>query len=226
MHNPTVMLEFVRGPLFQFALLVFIAGMFYRLVRVLHLGWQSDKVPPKGSAAQGIVKSYLKGFLVLPFWPWVKNTFERNPVTYLAGALFHLGLFTVLLLGTAHMLVWKSLIGFGWPTLPMPIVDWLAAGAIVAMMALLINRVVNPVMRLITGPAEWINWLVVFVPMVTGYIMTHHLFLTYDRAFTLHMLSVDILLIWIPLSRISHFMFYLFSRTIHGSQFGKRSVSP
>ena len=41
-------------------------------------------------------------------------------------------LFTVLLLGTAHMLVWKSLIGFGWPTLPMPIVDWLAAGAIVA----------------------------------------------------------------------------------------------
>ena len=44
--------------------------------------------------------------------------------------------------------------------------------------------------------------------------------------FSLHMLAVDVLLIWIPLSRISHFMFYFFSRTIHGAQFGKRAVTP
>ena len=55
------------------------------------------------------------------------------------------------------MLVWKSLLGFGWPTLPLPIVDWLAAGAIVAMIALFINRLVNPVLKLISGPAEWLN---------------------------------------------------------------------
>jgi nitrate reductase gamma subunit len=219
-------LEFARGPFFQVALLVFIAGMFYRLVRVVALGWKPDRVPPKGSQLGGVAKSYLKGLLILPFFPWVKNTFNRNPVTYLAGALFHLGLFTVLILGTAHMLVWKSLLGIGWPTLPTPIVDWLAAGAIVAMIALLINRLVNPVMKMLTGPAEWLNWLFVFVPMVTGYIMTHHLFFVYEKAFSIHMLSVDLLLIWIPLSRISHFMFYFFSRTIHGSQFGKRSVSP
>ena len=58
----------------------------------------------------------------------------------MAGGLFHLGLFVVLILGTAHMLVWKSLLGFGWPTLPLPIVDWLTAGAIIAMIALFINR--------------------------------------------------------------------------------------
>ena len=72
-------------------------------------------------------------------------------MTYLAGGLFHLGLFVVLFLGTAHMLVWKSLLGFGWPTLPLPIVDWLAAVGIVAMIALFINRLVHPVLKLLTG---------------------------------------------------------------------------
>jgi hypothetical protein len=32
-------------------------------------------------------------------------------------------------------------------------------------------------------------------------------------------------LIWIPLSRISHFIFYFFARAIHGQEFGKRGVS-
>jgi nitrate reductase gamma subunit len=224
--NWTDVLEFARGPLFYACLLVFVAGMFYRLMRVLMLGWGNDRIKNKGSKAAGVVKTYLKGILVWPFIPWVKRTFDRNPVIYLAGGLFHLALFTVLILGTAHMLVWKSLLGFGWPTLPLPIVDWLAAVGIVAMIGLLIHRIINPVMRLITGPAEWANWGVVFVPMVTGYIMTHHLFFRYEVLFSLHMLAVDLLLIWIPFSRIGHFMFYFFSRSIHGAEFGRRAVNP
>ena len=42
-------LEFARGPLFYAALIVFVGGMMYRLVRVLLLGWKPDKVPGKGS---------------------------------------------------------------------------------------------------------------------------------------------------------------------------------
>lgn len=219
-------LRFARGPLFQVALIVFIGGMAYRLMRVLLLGWGRDRVPAMGSKAAGVLKSYLKGILIWPFIPWVKDTFRRNPLTYVAGGLFHLGLFVVIFLGTAHMLVWKSLLGFGWPTLSLPIVDWMAAVAIVAMLALLVNRLVNPVLRMISGPAEWANWGVVFLPMVTGYIMTHHLWFGYTTLFSLHMLAVDLLLIYIPLSRISHFMFYFFSRTIHGTEYGKRGVTP
>lgn len=219
-------LEFARGPFFQVALLVFIAGMTYRLVAVLALGWKADKVPSKGSKVNGIFLSFAKGILIWPFIPWVKNTFTRNPITYLAGGLFHLGLFVVIFLGAAHVLVWKSLLGFAWFSLPLPIVDWLAAGAIVAMIALFINRLVNPVLKLLTGPAEWLNWLVVFLPMVSGYAMTHHVIPEYDTLFAIHMLTVDVLLIWIPLSRISHFMFYFFSKAIHGSDFGKRAVTP
>jgi len=33
------------------------------------------------------------------------------------------------------------------------------------------------------------------------------------------------MMIWIPLSRISHFIFYFFARAIHGAEFGKRGVA-
>jgi nitrate reductase gamma subunit len=222
--NWTDALSFARGPMFSVALLIFVAGMLYRLVSVVGLRWSRDRVPARGSKAGGVARSFLKGLLIWPFIPWVKNTFSRNPVIYLAGGLFHLGLFVVIFLGTAHMLVWKSLLGFGWPTLPLPIVDWLAAGSITAMLALLIHRLVNPVLRLISGPAEYLSWLFVFLPMVSGYILTHHLWFAYEMAFTLHMWSINLMLVWIPLSRISHFMFYFFSRAIHGQEFGKRGV--
>lgn len=219
-------LRFLRGPLFEVALLVFAAGLAYRIFRVVALGWRRERAPAMGSRAGGVVTSYAKGIGIWPFIPWVKDAFRGNAVTFLAGGLFHLGLFVVIFLGTAHMLVWKSLLGFGWPTLPLPIVDFLAAGAIAAMIALLINRFTQPVVRKLTGPAEMANWIFVFLPMLTGYMMTHHMFFRYEVLFGLHMLTVDVLLIWIPFSLIPHFAFYFFSRTIHGSQFGRRAVTP
>lgn len=222
----TATLQFVRGPFFKISLLVFVGGMTYRLVRVVLLGWPRDRVEDRGSKFAGVVKTYLKGLLVLPFIPWVKRTFARNPLTYVAGGLFHLSLLAVVVFGTPHMLAWKALLGFGWPTLPFPVTDWLAAVGIVSLILLLVNRLTHPVLRRISRGPVWISWLIVFLSFLTGYLMTHHLFFRYEVLFSLHMIAVNVLLIWIPFSRVSHFLFYFFSRTIHGAQAGKRAVNP
>ena len=217
-------LKFARGPLFRVACLVFVVGMLLRLIQVLRPGWK-HKTAKIGKLA-GVGVSFLKGLLILPFIPWVKGTFRRSPVMYLAGGLFHLGLLTVIFFSQTHILAWKSVVGFGWPALPGLAIDWLAAIGIVAMLALLINRLISPVLRLISGPAEWLNWAFVFLPMITGFLMAQKLWQPYEVAFSVHILLVDALLIWIPFSRISHFVFYFFSRAIHGVEFeSRRSVA-
>ena len=169
------------------------AGMAYRLVRVIAAGLEARSCPAKGKQGLAASASFVpQGAAHLALYPWVKNTFNRNPVIYLAGGLFHLGLFVVLILGTAHMLVWKSLLGFGWPTLPLPIVDWLAAGAIVGHDRPLHQPAGQPRAEADHRPGRVAQLLFVFLPMVSGYILTHHLFFPYEMAYSLHMLSVDL----------------------------------
>ncbi len=224
--NWTEAMYFVRGPMFYAALVFFVLGMAYRLVSVIALGWSKDHVPAKKSKVGGSILAFLKGLIVLPFIPRFSETGTRNIVTYIAGGLFHLGLIVVVFLGAAHMLVWKSLLGFGWPTLPLPIVDWMAAVAIVAMIVLGVNRLVNPVLRLLSKPADFINLLMVFLPFITGFFLTHRLFARYEIGFTIHVLTINLLLIWIPLSRISHFVFYFISKARHGAKFAQRGAQP
>lgn len=225
--NWTDFLRFARGPLINTALVVFAAGLTYRVVRVVVLGWSRDRaVSRRRDKLSGVIKTYVKGLAIWPFIPWVRHTFRGNAVTFLAGGFFHIGLLVIVFFGTAHMLAWKSLLGFGWPTLALPIVDWIAAGTIVSMIALLINRATHPVVRKLSGPAEYAGLLVVFLPVITGYIMTHDLWFRYEVIYSLHVSSVALLLVWIPFSRLSHFVFYFFSRTSHGIEFGKRRVRP
>ncbi len=219
-------LKFARGPLFRGAFIFFVIGMLFRLVQALRAGWRHRPATGKRASVGNIGLSFLRGLLVLPFIPWIKGTFWRSPVIYIGGGLFHLGLFGVVLFSKTHMSAWKGVVGFGWPVLPNIVVDWLSVIGILAMLALLANRIVNPVLRLISRGAEWLNWAFVFVPMLSGFILARRLWFPYEAMFSIHLLWVDFLLVWIPLSRISHWMFYFFSRAIHGVEFGKRVDQP
>ncbi|MCA9888287.1 MAG: hypothetical protein KC546_07935 [Anaerolineae bacterium] len=224
--NVTDAMHFVRGPLFSVALLFFIFGMLYRLISALALGWNRDRIPSKHSKISGGIVAFLRGIIIFPFWPRIKESASRNPVTYLAGGIFHLGLFVVIFFGAAHMLTWDSILGIRWPTLPLPIVDFFAAITIIALIVLFLNRMYSPVLRLITRVPDYVNLIIVLLPFLTGFFMTHRLFLPYEQIYTLHVLTVDILLFWIPLSRISHFVFYFITKPRHGARFAQRGANP
>lgn len=51
--NWTNILNFSRGPLLHVAMIIFVAGLSYRLVRVLLLGWARDRAKNKGSKLWG-----------------------------------------------------------------------------------------------------------------------------------------------------------------------------
>ena len=105
-------LNWVRGPGFQIATIIFVAGVIIRFAEILLLGRKTNLAEAKGSE----MRSGLRTVVTRSFPD--KNTFQRSMFTIVAGYIFHLGLFVTLFLFAPHILMFKEVFGFGWPSLP------------------------------------------------------------------------------------------------------------
>jgi len=114
--NEVDFLLWVKGPAFSIALFIFVAGLVLRLFEILSLGRKVNYAVPKGDPMQGGLREIFRRFGT------DKATFQRSMITIVAGYVFHIGLFVVIFLLAAHVEVFKSVIGFGWPNLSTPVV--------------------------------------------------------------------------------------------------------
>ena len=110
-------LNWVRGTGFQIAVIIFIAGVIVRFAEILLLGRKANLAEAKGSEMSGGLRTIATRFV--PH----KDTFQRSTFTIVAGYIFHIGLFVTIFLFAPHILLFKDVIGFGWPALPTPVVD-------------------------------------------------------------------------------------------------------
>ena len=61
--------------------------------------------------------------------------------------------------------------------------------------------------------------LIVLLTFLTGF-MAHHQMMEYKPLLTLHILFGELMLIAVPLTRLSHMLYFFFSRAYMGSEFG------
>jgi len=93
-----------------------------------------------------------------------------------------------------------------------------------AMLALLINRLIHPVLRFLSTGADFLVWTVTFLPLLTGYLTVYHLFLPYSLMLALHILSVEILLIVFPFTKLMHTFTLFLARWYIGANAAQRGV--
>lgn len=217
--NEIDFLLWVKGPAFTISIFIFITGMLIKLFEVLSLGHKKDYAMPRGNPIKGGFREIWRRFL-----PVDKQTFERSAFTVIAGYLFHIGLFIVIFFFVPHVLLIDSLLGLSWPTLPTPIVDAFAVITMVSLIAVLIHRLVHPVKRFLSTVMDYVVWAVTFLPLLTGYMAFHHLLLSNNSLLALHILSVEIFLIMIPFSKLSHVMTSFMARWYNGTAMGARGV--
>jgi nitrate reductase gamma subunit len=214
------LLMWARGPGFSLAVAIFLFGMVLRLFEVLALGRKKDLSTPRngtpGSGLRTVVTRSVTCFSV--FSP-------ANAITFIAGYLFHIGLFVVVLLFVPHIELLRSLLGFGWPGLPSTVVDMVTLITILALIAMLIDRLVNPVKRLISTFGDYLAWTLSILPLLTGYMAYHHLVEPYALILALHILSAELLLALLPFTRLVHAMTIFISRWYTGSQFARKGVA-
>jgi nitrate reductase gamma subunit len=216
--NEIEFLQWVRGPAFTAATVIFVAGIIVRIVMILLMGRKANLAEARGSEmAGGIRTMFTRSFPN-------SGTFKRSGFTITAGYVFHIGLFIVIFLYVPHILVFQKGLGISWPGLPSNIVDATAVVTMLALIAVLVHRIIDPVKRMLSVFGDYLVWFVTMLPLVTGWIAFHRIGMTGTMLIALHILSVELLMVLFPFTKLMHTFTLFMSRWYNGAIAGYRGV--
>lgn len=211
-------LSWVRGPGFQIAIVIFIAGVIIRFAEILLLGRKTNLAEAKGSEMGGGLRTIVTRSIP------DKSTFKRSTFTVIAGYIFHIGLFVTIFLFAPHILLFKDVIGLSWPSVPTAIVDAFAVISIITLLAILVHRMRDNVLKFITTKEDYVVWLLTILPLITGYMAFHRIGMTAPTLLAIHILSVELLLVAFPFTKLMHAFTLVLARWYNGAISGYRGV--
>lgn len=211
-------LTWVRGPGLDIAIGIFLLGVLWRLIEIYGLGRKKDIAPPRHRAGASGLHTVFRRSVPPP------GMVKRSPVSYIGGYTFHIGLALIVFFFAPHIKLIESLTGLSWPALPSQVVDLAAVVTLAAMVVVLVDRINKPVKRFLSGFEDWFTWAVTFLPVLTGYMATQHLLLPYTTMLALHILTVELLLVVLPFTKLFHAFTLFGSRWFNGQINGHRGV--
>ena len=210
-------LEFVEGPLWYLSVVIFIVGVSWRLIEVFSRGTPADLAPARGSGVRGALRTVVTR-------SWTARGFTRGAAFHLvAGYMFHIGLFVLLFFAAPHVVfIEERILGFGWTPAPHWLFILAAELAFAGLLLVWLRRVMHPVMRKISTFDDHAAAILTFIAMFTGCMA---LFQSHDSLRAIHMLTVEILMIYFPFSRLMHAFTFLISRGYTGAAMARKGVN-
>ena len=207
------MYEFVRGPLALIAFIIFFAGSIYRIAYML-----------KGAKKDKIVFSHMSwkhSLASLVHWliPFNNQYMRRRPIFTVVTFAFHICLVIGPLLLLGHVMLIQESWNISWWTLSETLVDWMTVVVIAGAGFFLYRRLSDPVVKNVTDSSDYILLAITVLPFITGFVAYHQLF-AYKTMLIIHILAGEVMLIAIPFTRLSHMLFFAFTRTYYGSESG------
>jgi nitrate reductase gamma subunit len=223
------LLDFARGPALAAALTVFVLGTLWRLYAVLRLPRAPDRSPPRAGApsrAGGALAAIVRGM-------WPRRPFgQAAMVTTFNGYVFHIGLALVFFGYAPHIAFVQRLTGLHWPALPDLVMIVATGVTILSLLLALWWRISDAVLRRISTRDDHLSWALTLLPMITGMaviaepsaaaLAEGHVL--YRGPLALHLLSLELLLIWFPFGKLMHAVLFAFSRGATGIRFSHRGV--
>jgi nitrate reductase gamma subunit len=213
------LLTIARGSVLNWALVIFAGGIVLRLFEIFGLGRKPDLAKPRTDSPGSGWRTMLTRSLP------PQGMLKREPVTYIGGYVFHFGLLITIFFFAPHIEFFRSMTGLLWPSLPNALVDASAVAGIVALGVLLAHRLSNRVKRLLSSFDDYLAWAVTLLPLLTGYLAYHHLFVEYTLMLALHLFSVELLLVLLPFTKLFHTFSLFISRWYNGDFFGRKGVA-
>ena len=200
------------------ALLCCIALFTKYFAKLIRLGKPKDYSQASGSVSKGVLYANTGAML-----PQNKESAYMHLPSYAIGIIFHLGTFLSLLIFVLSFFTFFN----DFLTL-YPIVSWIATGCLgisaICGISLFIKRIFNSRLRILSNPDDFIsNALTTLFHIVT---LLYLLFQPQPYILTLYYIEAAILLIYMPLGKLHHVMYYFFARYHLGFFYGRRNVWP
>ena len=215
------LLDFARGPALQVALVLFAFGVFWRLASLLLLPRVKDLSKPRAGAPPALFAALRE--IVRRAWP--QRPFPGATLFWTINSyIFHLGLAIVVFAFAPHILFIRSLLGLSWPSLPSNLINAVGVVTVASLLAALGRRLTHPVLRLLSTADDYFAWIVTVLPVITGLAATSHLGARYETLLAVHILSVALLLAWLPYGKLMHPFFVFITRGFTGVYLSRRGA--
>jgi len=200
-----------------------IALAFMSTVYLLRLWWMfrfkagSEITHPVGSPKVGIAYSLMNVGM-----PWAMESVRKNWSFYGQFVIFHIGVVAAIS-ATFIIPYWPE---FFHIRLVVRIFQ-LALGAAFAVGVLrLIRRITDPVMRLISTPDDYFSLVLLTGFFASGIFAVPNEYEGNEWPLIIFFAMTTFFLIYVPFSKISHYLYYPFTRYFLGKTMGRRGVFP
>ncbi|HBN26886.1 MAG TPA: hypothetical protein DD405_05415 [Desulfobacteraceae bacterium] len=207
--------NFVRGPLLLAAIILFIAGTVFQILRFIKLSKMEKKnlIRPSAFKKTGwknkITSQYIKRRIAM-----LKITvFGTNTLMAAVCLVFHLFLFVVPVFLIAHSVTLDELIGINF--FPFVFSDstsnFFTIIVILCLIFFLLRRLFIKRVRSITSINDFFTLAIVGAPFLTGFYLSH--FSTgYNIIIILHIVSGELFIAAIPFTKLVHMIYFFINR--------------
>ena len=186
-------------------------------VKIVRLGAPKDKSEPSGSVKEGVIYANTRAMM-----PQEKESAYLHLPSYATGILFHIGVFTCLLLFVLSFFPFFNswIEGSCWRwVLAIP-----PAIATICGLILFFRRLLSKDLKVLSMPDDFISTglVTLFLLMTT----LNMLFSTVSAVNTIYYISSILLLLYLPLGKLRHVVYYFAARYHLGFFYGWRNVWP
>ena len=213
------LLDLARGPILQTSIYIFVLGTLWRLFGIFFLQKKPMLSAPRRNVGIGAgLRMIVSRSLTAPAFK------ESSKLPKILGYTLHIGLFVVVFLFVPHIVFFKDILGFGWPGIPNSAIYLIGVVTIATATVLIMRRMTHPVLKQISNFDDYFSWLVTILPVLTGLIMPIRFGIRYETLLAIHVMSVALLLVWLPFSKLAHAFLVFFSRGTEGVQFERKGA--
>ena len=204
-----------------------IALGFMAIVYIVRLIWltrfkagkerQPETGPPGTTKAKGIIYSWAN--IVMP---WTMESTRTKVFIYVQFAVFHLGVTAAILLSLIipYFPGWLELTFF------IPVFQIVIGAAFLVGVLRIIRRVSSNYMRAISSPDDYFSLVLLTVWFFFATLAVPNNIRNGEGVMLTYFMLTAFFLMYVPFSKISHYLYYPFTRYFFGKSMGYRGIYP